>query len=157
MSFPASSNGGQGSGGLGILLIENDPAAAALTREAFKEAGMHEGITSVRDGDEALAYLRDEQNYEPHAHPDIIFLDLHLPRISGLDVLRELKSNAVWAPTPVVVVSGSVDPDEIRRAYELHASCYIRKPTDLDEFLRFIRVCYEFWGSVVTLPNRALK
>ncbi len=138
---------------LDILLIENDPAAAVLTREAFKEVGMHEGVTSVRDGDEALAYLRNEQNYTPHLHPDVIFLDLHLPKISGLEVLKEIKDNPAWVATPVIVVSGSADPAEIRRAYELHASCFIRKPSDLEDFLRFIRVCYEFWGSVVTLPS----
>ena len=138
---------------LDILLIENDPAAAVLTREAFKEVGMHEGVTSVRDGEEALAFLRSEENYSARLHPDIIFLDLHLPKQSGLDVLREIKNNPAWAATPVVVVSGSADPVEIRRAYELHASCYIKKPSDLEEFLRFIRICYEFWGSVVTLPS----
>jgi len=140
-------------GRLDILLIENDPAAAVLTREAFKEVGLHEGVTSVRDGDEAIAYLRNEQNYSEHFHPDVIFLDLHLPKVSGLEVLQEIKKNPAWSPTPVVIVSGSADPAEIRRAYELHASCYIRKPSDLEEFLRFIRICYEFWGSVVTLPN----
>ncbi len=138
---------------LDILLIENDPAAAVLTREAFKEVGLHEGVTSVPNGDEALAYLRNKENYREHLHPDIIFLDLHLPKLSGLEVLQEIKNNPAWAPTPVVVVSGSSDPAEIRRAYELHASCYIKKPSDLEEFLRFIRICYEFWGSVVTLPS----
>ncbi len=138
---------------LEILLIENDPAATVLTREAFKEVGLHEGVTAVRDGDEALAYLRSEENYTGHLHPDMIFLDLHLPKLSGLEVLQEIKNNPAWSPTPVVVVSGSADPSEIRRAYELHASCYIKKPSDLEEFLRFIRICYEFWGSVVTLPS----
>ena len=139
---------------LSILLIENDPASAALTREAFKEAGLHAGVTSVRDGDEALAFLRNEENISAHAHPDLIFLDLHLPRKSGLETLCEIKTNPAWLITPVVVVSGSADPVEIRRAYELHASCYVRKPSDLDQFLRFIRVCYEFWGSIVTLPEK---
>ncbi len=142
---------------LDILLIENDPAAAVLTREAFKEVGLHEGVTSVRDGDEALAYLRNEENYKKRFHPDVIFLDLHLPKHSGLEVLQEIKNNPAWAPTPVVIVSGSADPVEIRRAYELHASCYIKKPSDLEEFLRFIRICYEFWGSVVTLPGEKNK
>ena len=136
-----------------VLLIENDPAAAVLTREAFKEAGLHEAVKSVRDGDEAMAYLQNEEHHARSSHPDLIFLDLHLPKKSGLEVLREIKNNPVWSITPVVVVSGSADPAEIRRAYELHASCYVRKPADLDEFLRFIGVCYEFWGSIVTLPS----
>jgi two-component system, chemotaxis family, response regulator Rcp1 len=153
--MPSSNGAAPGRERLDILLIENDPAAAVLTREAFKEAGLHQGVTSVRDGDEALAFLRNEENYSDRAHPDLIFLDLHLPKKSGLEVLQEIKTNPAWVATPVVVVSGSADPSEIRRAYELHASCYVRKPSDLDHFLEFIRICYEFWGSVVTLPNHA--
>lgn len=137
---------------LAILLIENDPASAALTREVMKEVGVHENVTSVRDGDEALAFLQAEENQ--NSGPDVIFLDLHLPRMSGLEVLREIKNNSAWVATPVVVVSGVSDPAQIRKAYELHASCYIRKPSDLEEFLRFMRVCYEFWGGVVTLPSK---
>jgi CheY-like chemotaxis protein len=85
-------------------------------------------------------------------NPDLIFLDLHLPKKSGLEVLAEIKANPRLTITPVVVVSGSGDPHEIREAYELHASCYVRKPDDLHNFLKFIRICYEFWGGVVTLP-----
>jgi chemotaxis family two-component system response regulator Rcp1 len=140
---------------LDILLVENDPAMAKLTNLAFQEAGLHEGVTAVQDGDEALAYLRNEQHDRERTRPDMIFLDLHLPKKSGLEVLREIKQNPIWVATPVVVVSGYADPLEIRRAYELHASCYIRKPSDLEEFLRFARVCYEFWGNVVTLPMSA--
>ena len=138
---------------LDILLVENDAGMAELTNIAFKEAGLHEGVTCVQDGDEALAFLRKEEHYQGHQHPDMIFLDLHLPKRSGLEVLEEIKTNPSWSATPVVVVSGYSDLREIQRAYELHASCYIRKPDDLDEFLRFARVCYEFWGSVVTLPQ----
>ncbi|MBV9762239.1 MAG: response regulator [Acidobacteriaceae bacterium] len=137
---------------LDVLIVENDPAAARLTKEAFREAGLMEGVLSVRDGDEALAYLRREQQYKEHPHPDVIFLDLHLPKKSGLEVLNEIKSNAQFKVIPVVVVSGSADPSEIRKAYELHANCYIRKPDDLHQFLRFIAACYEFWGAVVELP-----
>ncbi len=136
-----------------ILLIENDPAAAFLTKEALKEAGLHESVTSVSNGEEALAHLAKLETKDESEHPDVIFLDLHLPRESGLQVLEEIKRHPAWKVTPVVVVSGSNDPREVRRAYELHASCFIRKPSDLGEFLRFMRVCYEFWGSVVTLPQ----
>jgi two-component system, chemotaxis family, response regulator Rcp1 len=139
---------------LDILLIENDPAAARLTKEAFREAGLTEGVRSVPSGDEALAYLRREEQYANHPHPDVIFLDLHLPKKSGLEVLAEIKGNPKLLITPVVVVSGSADPHEIREAYELHASCYVRKPDDLHNFLKFIRICYEFWGGVVTLPAK---
>ncbi len=137
-----------------VLLIENDPAAAHLTKEALREAGLLNLVFSVPDGEEALALLRRAQKYADHPYPDLIFLDLHLPRKSGLDVLAELKANPKLKTTPVVVVSGSADPYEVRKAYELHASCYIRKPDDLYEFLQFIKVCFEFWGAVVTLPPK---
>ncbi len=140
---------------LDILIIENDPAAARLTKEAFREAGLMSGVRSVPDGEEALAHLRREGQHATHPYPDMIFLDLHLPKKSGLEVLAELKGNPRLKATPVVVISGSEDPQEVREAYELHASCYIRKPNDLHSFLQFIRVCFEFWGSVVTLPPKA--
>jgi chemotaxis family two-component system response regulator Rcp1 len=152
------SNGGNSTGSperLDVLIVENDPAAARLTKEAFREAGLMHGVRSVPDGDQALAYLRREQQYKDHPHPDIIFLDLHLPRKSGLEVLQEIKSNPRLKIVPVVVVSGSADPSEIRAAYELHANCYIRKPDDLHQFLHFIAACYEFWGAVVELPPRS--
>ena len=141
--------------GLDILIIENDPAMARLTKEAFREAGLMEILNTVPDGDEALAYLRREDKYAKYPHPDMIFLDLHLPKKSGLEVLAEIKSNPRLSVTPIVVISGSADPSEVREAYELHASCYIRKPDDLHHFLRFIQICFEFWGSVVTLPPKS--
>ena len=149
-----SGNGAESTERLDILIVENDPAAARLTKEAFREAGLMEAVRAVPDGDEALAYLRREEKFKDHPHPDVIFLDLHLPKKSGLEVLQEIKNNPRLKVTPVVVVSGSADPKEIRQAYELHASCYIRKPDDLHQFLYFIKVCYEFWGSVVQLPPK---
>ncbi|MBV9156678.1 MAG: response regulator [Acidobacteriaceae bacterium] len=139
---------------LDVLIIENDPAMARLTKEAFREVGLMKIVNSVPDGDEALAYLRREGKYANSPHPDLIFLDLHLPKKSGLEVLAEIKSTPRLKMTPIVVTSGSADPQEVREAYELHASCYIRKPDDLHHFLRFIQVCFEFWGSVVTLPDK---
>lgn len=139
---------------LDVLIIENDPAAARLTKEAFREAGLRQGVRSVPDGDEALALLRREGKHASDPHPDLIFLDLHLPKKSGLEVLAEIKSHPRLKVTPVVVVSGSDNPDEVREAYELHASCYIRKPDDLHHFLLFIQLCFEFWGTVATLPPK---
>ena len=146
---------GHASQGLDVLIVENDPAAARLTKEAFREAGLSEGVRSVPDGEEALAILRKEGAHANHPHPDVIFLDLHLPKKTGLEVLAEIKRNPALTLIPVVVISGSDDPKEVREAYELHASCYIRKPNDLHYFLRFIRICFDFWGSVVTLPPKA--
>ena len=142
---------------LDVLIIENDPAAARLTKEAFREAGLMEGVRSVPDGDEALAYLRLEGKYASAPFPDLIFLDLHLPKKSGLEVLSEIKRTPKLLTLPIVVVSGSANPSEIREAYELHASCYVRKPDDLHHFLKFIRICYQFWGEVVTLPPKAAE
>lgn len=139
---------------LEVLLVENDPATARLTREAFKEAGLHDGVRTVPSGQEALSYLRREEQHADRPAPDIIFLDLHLPRESGLDVLRTIKADPILVTTPVVVVSGSENPREVREAYELHASCYVRKPADLHQFLYFIKTCYEFWGKIVTLPPK---
>ena len=139
---------------LHILIVENDPAAVHLTKEAFREAGLTEAIMSVPDGEEALALLRRKGKYTEHPHPDLIFLDLHLPKKSGLEVLAEIKEHPKLKITPIVVVSGSANPKEVREAYQLHASCYIRKPDDLFEFLQFIKICYEFWGTVVTLPSK---
>ena len=139
---------------LDILIVENDPATARLTKEAFREAGLTDAVISVPDGDDALTYLRREQPYAAHPRPDLIFLDLHLPKKSGLEVLAEIKSSPTLRVTPVVVVSGSANPDEIREAYELHASCYVRKPDDLDQFINFARTCYEFWGGPVLFPSK---
>jgi two-component system, chemotaxis family, response regulator Rcp1 len=139
---------------LQILLIENDPAMAHLTKEAFREAGLFEQIVSLPNGDEALAYLRREQKYATSPYADLIFLDLHLPKKSGFEVLTEIKANPKLCVIPVVVISGSSNPAEIRKAYELHASCYVRKPDNLDDFLRFISICFSFWGDVVSLPPR---
>lgn len=137
---------------LKVLVVENDAATAHLTVEAFRLASLHQLVTCLPDGDEALAYLRREEKYAGHSLPDLICLDLHLPKKSGLQVLAEIKGDSKLRLIPVVVVSGVNDPREVREAYELHASCFVHKPSDLDQFLRFIRVCYEFWGTVVTLP-----
>lgn len=139
---------------LDIWIIENDPAVAHLTKEAFKNAGLAEGVVAIPNGDEALSLLRREDQYTHQEPPDLICLDLHLPKKPGLQVLAEIKSDPKLKITPVLVISGSDDPAEIREAYELHASCYIRKPDDLDKFLYFVQVCFEFWANVVTLPRK---
>ncbi len=138
---------------LEILVIENNPADARLTLEALKEIGRHEGVICVPDGEEALNILRREGRHAEAARPHLIFLDLDLPRTPGLQVLQEIKSNPQLKVIPVVVVSGCSDPKEVRKAYELHAHCFIYKPGNLEEFLRFVHICYEFWGGVVKLPD----
>jgi two-component system, chemotaxis family, response regulator Rcp1 len=137
---------------LNILIIDHNRADSRLIVEAFKEVGLTEGVECKEDGNEALAYLRREEKYSEAALPHIIFLDLSLPKKPGLVVLAEIKNNPVLKVIPVVVVSGSHDPKQIREAYELHACCFVYKPGDLNELINFIRVCYEFWGTYVVLP-----
>jgi two-component system response regulator len=148
IDFPSPNNR------LDVWIIENDPATAELTKEAFRLAGLTEGLVSIPDGDQALALLRREDGFARQPHPDLICLDLHLPKKSGLEVLAEIKRDSRLKVTPVLIISGSDNPREVQEAYELHASCYIRKPDDLDAFLRFVKTCFEFWGSVVTLPAK---
>lgn len=138
---------------LEILVIENNPADARLTLEALREIGRSEGVVCVPDGEEALNLLRRVGPHAEAVRPHIIFLDLDLPRTPGLEVLEEIKSNPSLKVIPVVVVSGCSDPKEVRRAYELHANCFIYKPGNLEEFLRFVHICYEFWGGIVKLPD----
>lgn len=140
-----------------ILVVESDPADTTLTEVAFKEAGLTSGFRCVSDGEDALAYVRKEGRYASVPTPDVIFLDLSLPRVSGLEVLKAIKSTPHLMHIPVVVASGTENPEQIRAVYALNGNCFIRKPSDLTQFLRFVGTCYEFWGSVVTLspPPRA--
>jgi len=134
-----------------ILVVESSPADTHLTEVAFKAAGLTSGFRSVSDGEDALAYVRKEGKYANVATPDLIFLDLSLPKVSGLDVLKAIKSTPHLMHIPIVVASGSDDPEHVRAVYALNGNCFMRKPHDLTQFLRFVEMCYQFWGSVVTL------
>jgi two-component system, chemotaxis family, response regulator Rcp1 len=134
-----------------ILVVESNPADTRLTMEAFKAAGLTSGFRSVSDGEDALAYVRKEGRYANVATPDLICLDLSLLKVSGLDVLKAIKTTPHLMHIPIVVASGSDNPEHIRAVYALNGNCFMRKPQDLTQFLRFIERCYEFWGSVVTL------
>ncbi len=134
-----------------ILVVESNPADTNLTEIAFKRAGLTSGFRSVSDGEDALAYVHKEGKYARVATPDLIFLDLSLPKVSGLEVLKAIKSTPRLMHIPIVVASGSEDPEHIRAVYALNGNCFMRKPHDLAQFLRFIEMCYEFWGSIVTL------
>jgi two-component system, chemotaxis family, response regulator Rcp1 len=134
-----------------ILVVESSPADTHLTEKAFKAAGLTSGFRSVSDGEDALAYVHKQGRYANAATPDLIFLDLSLPKVSGLEVLKAIKSTPHLMHIPIVVASGSEDPEHIRAVYALNGNCFMRKPSDLTQFLRFIELCYEFWGSIVTL------
>ena len=136
-----------------VLVVESNPADARLTEEAFREAGLTSGFRSVSDGEDALAYVHKQGKYENVTTPDLIFLDLSLPRVSGLEVLKAVKITPHLMHIPIVVASGSEDPEHVRKVYELNGNCFMRKPHDLTQFLRFVETCYEFWGCVVTLSR----
>ena len=140
-----------------ILVVENSAAAQRLMVEAFKAAGITSGLVYVTDGEDALMYVRAQGKYAGHITPDLIFLDLSLPTISGLDVLKEIKGSPALMHIPIVVASGTDDPELIRRVYALNGNCFIRKPDELGQFLRFIEMCYEFWGTIVTLSPKMNK
>jgi CheY-like chemotaxis protein len=137
---------------LQILIIQSNPADTMLTVEAFKVAGLTTGLHRVTDGKDALTYVRREGKYANVGVPDLIFLDLSQPRLSGLKVLKTIKSTPSLAHIPIVVAAGSDNPEFIRKVYALNGNCFMRKPEELPEFARFIKACYEFWGGVITLP-----
>jgi chemotaxis family two-component system response regulator Rcp1 len=141
-----------------ILVVESNPADTALTEIALRAAGLTSGFRSVSDGEDALAYVRKQGKFANVPTPDLILLDIALPKISGLEVLEAIKRTPHLMHIPVVVASASENPEHIRAVYALHGNCFMRKPSDLTQFLRFVEMCYEFWGSVVTLsPERAVK
>jgi len=134
-----------------ILVVESNPADTILTEWAFKSAGLTSGFHTVSEGADALAYVHKEGKYANVASPDLIFLDLSRPKQSGLDLLKAIKSTPSLLHIPIVVASGSEDPAYIRAVYALNGNCFLRKPADLTQFLRFVELCYEFWSSAVTL------
>ena len=135
-----------------ILLVEDNPGDARLTREALNEAKIRNNLHHAMDGVEALAFLRREGKHEAAPRPDIILLDLNLPRKDGREVLAELKADATLFTIPVVVLTTSEAEQDIVRSYQLHANCYITKPVDLEKFLAIVRAIEDFWLAVVKLP-----
>jgi CheY-like chemotaxis protein len=140
-----------------ILVVESNPADTMLTVAAFKAAGLTTGLRCVSDGEDALRYVRREGAYAKAPIPDLIFLDLSNPRIAGLEVLKLIKTTPNLMHIPIVVAAGSTDPKFIRAVYQLNGNCFIRKPNELTQFIRFVQICYEFWGDVVTLSPRPAK
>ena len=136
-----------------VLVVQSNPADTLLTVEAFRVAGLTSGLRCVTDGEDALMYVRRQGKYADVGVPDLIFLDLSQPRMSGLKVLKVIKSTPALMHIPIVVAAGSDDPKFVREVYRLNGNCFMRKPGELPEFAKFIEACYEFWGSVVTLPS----
>jgi two-component system response regulator len=135
-----------------ILLVEDNPGDVELTREALHDTKVHMRLSVVSDGVEALAFLRREREYASAPRPDLILLDLNLPRKDGRHVLAEVKDDPVLRHIPVVVLTSSQAEADIARAYELHANCYVTKPVDLDQFVKIVQSIEQFWFTVVKLP-----
>ncbi len=136
-----------------ILLVEDNPGDARLTREAFKEGRLLNNLTVVTDGVEALAYLRQQGTYSNSTRPDLVLLDLNLPRKDGREVLAEIKVDEQLKMIPVVVLTTSASQEDVTRAYGSHANCYITKPVDLDQFIRVAQSIENFWLTLVRLPS----
>lgn len=135
-----------------ILLIEDSPSDIDLTREALEDTRVRNHLSVVTDGVEALAYLRRQGKYVDVPHPDLILLDLNLPKKSGLEVLAEIKADPALLRIPVVVLSTSGAEQDILESYDLHANCYVRKPVDFDAFIEVLRSIDSFWLAIVKLP-----
>ncbi len=137
-----------------ILLVEDNPGDVRLTKEAFKEAKVRNNINVVMDGVEAMAYLRREGEYAEAIRPDIVLLDLNLPKKDGREVLAEVKADDDLKRIPVVILTTSKAEEDIVKTYNLHANCYITKPVDLDQFMIVVKTIEDFWLSIVKLPPK---
>ena len=135
-----------------ILLVEDNPGDARLTQEALREGKISNNLSHVKDGVEALSFLRREKGFEGAPTPDIVLLDLNLPKKDGRQVLSEMKQDDGLKSIPVVVLTTSEAEQDILRSYELHANCYISKPVDLEKFISIVRAIEDFWLAVVKLP-----
>jgi len=137
-----------------ILLVEDNPADVRLTTEALKEEKIYNNLYVASDGVEAIAFLHREGKYAKAVRPDLILLDLNLPKKDGREVLEEIKSDDDLKTIPVVVLTVSKSEEDILKSYNLHANCYITKPVDLDQFMKVIRSVQEFWLTIVKLPPK---
>jgi chemotaxis family two-component system response regulator Rcp1 len=144
---------GTSADGLEVLLVEDSPGDVRLTREALKDAKVHINLHVAPDGAEAMAFLKREGDYANVPRPDLILLDLNLPKKDGREVLAEIKESESLKSIPVVILTTSASEEDILRSYRLHANCYITKPVDLDGFLKVVHSIDNFWLSVVKLPR----
>jgi two-component system, chemotaxis family, response regulator Rcp1 len=135
-----------------VLLVEDNPGDVRLTREALKDGKVSNNLSVAKDGVEALRFLRREGEYAGAPRPDVVLLDLNLPRKDGREVLQEMKQDRSLRTIPVVVLTSSDAERDIVGAYELQANCYITKPVDLDQFITAVKSIEDFWFSIVKLP-----
>jgi len=136
-----------------LLLVEDSEPDVRLTKEALCEAKIKNRLWVVEDGVEALEFLRQQGRFADAPRPDLILLDLNLPRKDGRQVLKEIKSDDSLKRIPVVILTTSKSEEDVLRAYDLHANCYITKPVDFNRFMQVVKSVEDFWLTVVTLPN----
>lgn len=136
-----------------ILLVEDNEGDIVLAKEALKEARIRNKITVVTDGEQALQYLFRENGYHNASHPDLILLDVNLPKVNGMEVLEKIKSDPALKIIPVVMLTTSTSEKDVMHAYKNYVNCYINKPIDLEEFIRVIKTIESFWLNVVKLPH----
>jgi len=135
-----------------VLLVEDNTGDVRLTQEAFKEGRVRLNLSVARDGVEAMAFLRKEETFANTPRPDLVLLDLNLPKKDGREVLREMKNDPQLLRIPVVVLTTSDSDEDILGTYGLHANCYITKPVDMDQFVKVVRLREEFWFVVAKIP-----
>jgi CheY-like chemotaxis protein len=138
--------------GIDVLLVEDSAAEARLAREALLEVTFPVRLHVASDGEQAMEFLRREGRYEAAPRPQLVLLDLNLPRKDGREVLRDIKQDDELRRIPVVVLTTSQAPSDITRAYELHANCYIRKPLELDGFIEIVKSIHHYWLQMAELP-----
>jgi len=136
-----------------ILLVEDNPADAGLVEEAFRDGRLLHDIHLAQDGVMALQFLRREGRFQNAPYPDLILLDLNLPKKDGREVLEDIKSDPALREIPVIVLTTSDDEADVHKAYGLHANCYLTKPVDIDDFLFKVRSIEDFWLTLVRLPR----
>jgi chemotaxis family two-component system response regulator Rcp1 len=147
-------NSSRGGRPIQILMVEDNPDDIELTVEALKDARVGNSLSVVKDGEEALSYLHCQGKYQQAVRPDLILLDLNMPKKDGRDVLREIKTDPHLKRIPVVILTTSQAEEDILHTYDLHANCYITKPVDFNQFLKVVRSIEDFWLTVVKLPPR---
>ena len=138
---------------INILLIEDNPGDVRLTQEAFKEGKVSTNLEIVMDGVEAIKYLRKQEKYADAATPDLILLDLNLPKRDGREVLKEVKADDELKRIPIVILTTSNAEQDIIKSYNLHVNCYINKPVDYDKFFDIIQKIEDFWLKTAILPT----
>lgn len=136
-----------------ILLVEDNPGDVRLTLEALRENRLHNNLHVVEDGEEAMAFLRRESGYADVPRPDLILLDLNLPKKDGREVLAEIKEDPNLKRIPVVILTTSLAEEDVFSMYDLYANCYVTKPVDLEQFIKVVRTIEEFWVTIVKLPT----